>query len=118
MKTLAVYVALHLSVLQTGVLSVQMRTEPTPSFKLSIEVDENAARINPDLHRVLVKFTRTAIGDEVERYHEEAKGMYEMTVLRDGVPVKETPAMRELREFRKRDGYPTIKNPRLLKQGE
>jgi hypothetical protein len=103
--------------LQTAPFAQQLE-KPSPTFALSIEVDQDAVRMNPTLHRVLVKFTRTAIGDEVEQFHEEAKGMYEMIVLRDGIPAKETDALRELRLYRKRDGSPTIRNPRLLKMGE
>ena len=99
-------------------LFAQEPEEPKPTFTLSIEVDEEAAQVNPDLHRLLVKFTRTAVGDEVEQFHEEAKGMYEMIVLRDGVPARETDAMLDLRLYRTRDGHPTIRNPRLLRTGE
>lgn len=98
--------------------AAQAREKPKPTFALSIEVDNDAARSIPDLHRLLVKFTHISIGVEVEQFHQEAEGMYEMVVLRDGLPAKETDAMRELRRYRKRDGYPTIRNPRLLRTGE
>jgi len=118
MKRPALYICVLPFVVQAGVLFSQSVEKPEPTFALSIEEDKDATRINPDLHRVLVKFTRTAIGDEVEQYHEEAKGMYEMIVLREGVPVEETSAMRDLREYRKADSNPTIRNPRLLRTGE
>jgi hypothetical protein len=85
---------------------------------LSIEEDKEAARTNPGLHRVLVKYTHISFGFEHEKYHEEAMGMYQMIVVRNGAPVAETDAMRELRKFRKMEFDPTMRNPRMLKTGE
>jgi hypothetical protein len=92
--------------------------KPEPEFALSIEEDRDAARTNPGLHRVLVKYTHISFGFEHEQYHEEAMGMYQMVVLRNGAPVAETDAMRDLRKFRKMEFDPTILNPRMLKTGE
>ena len=114
----ASYLAVLLFAVQAVFSFAQEFKKPEPTFALSIEEDKDAARVNPALHRVLVKFTRVAIGAEVEEFHEEAMGMYEMIVLRGGILVKETDAMRELRSCRLRDGSPTIRNPRLLKTGE
>jgi len=118
MKRLASLFLVSLCMMQAVVLIAQAIKKPEPTFALSIEEDKNAARIHPGLYRLLVKFTRVTIGAEVEQYHEEAKGMYEMIVRRNGLPVSETDAMRDLREHRKADSNPTILNPRLLKTGE
>ncbi|MDR3713370.1 MAG: hypothetical protein P4L51_11175 [Puia sp.] len=118
MKRLVMYLVVLLFALQTGAIATQEREEPKPTFKLSIEVDESRTRWNPDLHRLVVRFTRVSMGIEVQRFHDEAEGMYNMIVLHDGVLAKETPAMRALRNFRKRDGNPTIRFPQLLKTGE
>jgi len=118
MRRQALYWASLVFALTTVPLFAQENEKSSPTFALSIQVDTDASRIDPSLHRLLVNFTRTAVGAEVEQFHEEAKGMYEMIVLRDGVPANETDAMRDLRRYRKRDGSPTIRNPRLLKMGE
>jgi len=101
--------------MQAAVLFAQAITKRRePTFSLSIEEDKDASRTNHDLHRVLVKFTNISTGFEVEQYHEESKGMYEMIVLRNGVSAPETDALRDLREYRNVDSNPTIQNPRLL----
>lgn len=100
------------------ILRAQESQKPKPTFVLSIEEDKDAACMNPGFHRLLVKLTHTSIGVEVDQFHEEAEGMYNMIVLRDGLPVKETDAMRDLRNYRKVDDNPNIRNPRLLKFGE
>lgn len=74
-----------------------------PKFALSIEEDKAAERITPGLHRVIVKYTNIWIGAELDYFYKEALGMYKMIVLRDGVPVAETDAMRALRRYRKAD---------------
>jgi hypothetical protein len=98
-------------------LFAQGPVKPKPTFTLSIEEDKDTAQINPRIHRLRVKFTRILPGAELEQFHKEAESMYNMTVLRDGVPAQETGAMRELRNYRKADAYPTIQNPRALKPG-
>jgi hypothetical protein len=118
MKRLTYYILLVIVAIFARIALSQVTEKPKPTFSLSIEEDMGATRINPDLHRVLVKLTRTAVGAEVEQFHEEAKGMYDMIVLRDGVPVEETGAMIDLREYRKVDRNPTISHPRLLESGE
>jgi hypothetical protein len=118
MRRHASHLLVLLFAMQASVPLAQEINRPEPAFTLSIEEDKDATRINPDLHRVLVKFTRVAIGVEVEEFHEEAKGMYEIIVLRDGFRVRETDAMRDLRAFRRVDGQPTIRNPRFLETGQ
>jgi hypothetical protein len=104
--------------MQTVALYAQTIEKPEPTFVLSIGEDKEAVRTNPGLHRVLVKYTRISFGFEDEKYHEEAMGMYQMVVLRNGAPVAETDAMRDLTAYRKADDNPTIMDPRLLKTGE
>ncbi|MGA2891182.1 MAG: hypothetical protein ABSE51_24515 [Terracidiphilus sp.] len=118
MKRLASLFLVSLCMMQAVVLIAQAIKKPEPTFALSIEEDKNAARIHPGLYRLLVKFTRVTIGAEVEQFHEEAMGMYEMIVLHDGLPATETDAMRDLRAYRKADDNPTLRNARLLKTGE
>jgi hypothetical protein len=89
-----------------------------PSFALSITEDKGTESTDPSLHRIQVRYTRTAPGVEIEQFPGEAKGMYDLTVLRDGVPVGETPAMRDLKQLRKLMRWATIKNPRTLESGQ
>ena len=119
MRKLALYLPLTIFAAHAfGICFAQEVKKPEPTFTLSIEEDKETTRTSPDLHRLLVQFTRVAIGVEVERFHEEAKGMYEMIVLRDGVPVPETDAMRNLRAYRRVDNNPMIRHPRFLETGQ
>ncbi|HUE05414.1 MAG TPA: hypothetical protein VMR62_38060 [Bryobacteraceae bacterium] len=91
---------------------------PKPEFTLTIAEDKDAPRKSPSLHRVLVKYTRVAIGVESYEFHKEVEGMYNMIVLRDGAPDAETETMRELRRFRKVDHDPETLRAQPLKPGE
>jgi hypothetical protein len=106
MRRLASRFLVLLFAMQAPILLAQVLEKPKPSFALSIEEDKDAARANTGLHRVLVKYTQVTNGQELV-FHEEAKGMYKMIVLRDGVPAAETDAMRELRRIHFADGIPT-----------
>jgi hypothetical protein len=118
MRKLASHFLVLLFTMQAVFVLAQSIKKPEPTFALSIEEDKEAARTNPGLHRVLVKYTHISFGFEDENYHEEAMGMYQMIVVRNGAPVAETDAMRDLRAYRKADDNPTIMNPWSLKTGE
>jgi hypothetical protein len=100
------------------VLLPQVAEKPKPRFSLAIEEDKNAARLNPGLHRLVVKYTNVWEGDEIDMFYKEAEGMYNMSVVRDGIRVAETPAMWELRRYRKADNDNVLKNPRVLRLGQ
>ncbi|MGC2547777.1 MAG: hypothetical protein WA426_18170, partial [Silvibacterium sp.] len=102
----------------SNTLSVPESQKPASTFSISIEEDKTAALINPSLYRLLVTLTTTPQGVFVDQFHPEAKNMYNMTVLRDGLPVPETDAMRALENYRKVDRYPTVQRPFALKPGE
>jgi hypothetical protein len=89
-----------------------------PGFALSIQEDKEAARTAPGLHRVVVKHTNVSTGAEFDFFYKEALGMYSMTVLRDGVPVAETDAMRALKKYRKADNDYHPPNQRVAQPGE
>ena len=118
MKRLASHLLVLLFAMQAVVLFAQEHEKIQPGFTLSIAEDKGAARIDPGLHRLQVKFTRLSPEVEYSFFHEEAKGMYEMIVLRDGVPAAETDAMRELRRLREADDNPWIPKPVTLDTGE
>lgn len=118
MKTSASYFLLTIIALQAADIYAQQTQKPSPTFTLSIAEDRNASATQPGLDRVLVKLTHIGPGVELEKFHPEALGMYNMIVLRDGRPAKETSALKALRNYRKADPYPTIDNPKALKPGE
>jgi hypothetical protein len=60
------------------------RAIPSPTFSLAVEEDKGTWRADPSLHRVMVKFTHTAPGVELEQFHPESENMVNMIVLRDG----------------------------------
>jgi hypothetical protein len=101
-----------------GALCAQDSEKPRPGFTLSIEEDKEAAQSTLGLHRLLVKHTNISIMADWRQFHDEAQGMYNMIVLRDGVPAQETTAMRRLRAYRKVDDNPHIKPTTFFKTGE
>ncbi|MFZ0662170.1 MAG: hypothetical protein WAM66_05715 [Acidobacteriaceae bacterium] len=92
--------------------------KPKPAFTLAIEEDKVAAQLNPSTHTVLVTFANISPRFLMDRFHPESKNMYNMVVLRDGVPVPETDAMKALAQYRKADRNPTIPHPLVLKPGQ
>ena len=106
MKTSASYFLLTIIALQAADIYAQQTQKPSPTFTLSIAEDRNASATQPGLDRVLVKLTHIGPGVELEKFHPEAVGMYNMIVLRDGRPAKETSALKALRNYRKADPYP------------
>jgi hypothetical protein len=118
MKRLGSCFLAPLFALQTIIVFAQEPEIPQPRFTLSIEEDKDAAQLNPGLHRLLVKHTNVWIGNEIDMFHEEAKGMYNMIVLHNGVRAAERPALWELRRYRKADTDHVLQNPRMLRPGE
>jgi hypothetical protein len=104
--------------MQAGFLIAQPSDKPKPTFTLAIEEEVEAAQRTSGLHRLLVRLTRVVPGVELEQFHPEAMGMYDMIVLFNGTPAEETVAMRALRNYRKVDRYPTIRNPRAVQTGK
>jgi hypothetical protein len=92
--------------------------KPQPAFSLSIEADKTVTSTDPSLRRLLVTFTNVSPGAIINQFHPEAENMYNMVVSRNGVPVKETDAMRALEQYREVDRYPTIEHPFILKAGQ
>jgi hypothetical protein len=118
MKKVASCFLLSLATIQTSFLFAQKTEGPKPFFSLTIEEDKQAARTNPGLHRLLVKYTNITQGDAWREFNEEAKGMYNMVVLRDGIPAEETTAMQGLRRYRKADNNPHLKPVKLFRPDE
>jgi len=98
--------------------SVPPSEKPKPTFTLSIEQDNTEAQIDPALHRVLVTFANISPSFIVNQFHPEALNMYNIVVLRNGVPAPETDTMKALEQYRKVDRYPTIRHPFALKPGQ
>jgi hypothetical protein len=118
LRSVASLLVVLLFALHNVVLFGQKSETPKPAFTLSIEEDHEAARTAPGVHRVLVKYTNVSTGDELDHFYKEALEMYNIIVLRDGISVAETTAMRALRNYRKADNDYYPPNQRVLRPGE
>jgi hypothetical protein len=107
-----------LSIAQQRTMSSADLAKSKPTFTLSIEQDNTEAQIAPSAHSVIVTFTNISTSFIVNQFHPEAKNMYNMVVLRNGVPAPESDAMKALEQYRKVDRNPTIRHPFVLKPGQ
>lgn len=102
----------------TPAVSVVAVVKPEPAFTLNIEADPATARTYPALHRVLVTLTNVSSSILVNQFHTESLNMYNMVVLRNGIPAPETDAMKALAQYRKVDRFPAIRHPFVLYPGQ
>ncbi|HTW45929.1 MAG TPA: hypothetical protein VMD58_10315 [Acidobacteriaceae bacterium] len=102
----------------TPAVSIVAVVKPEPAFTLNIEADPATARTYPALHRVLVTLTNVSSSILVNQFHTESLNMYNMVVLRNGIPAPETDAMKALAQYRKVDRFPAIRHPFVLYPGQ
>jgi hypothetical protein len=99
MRKLALYVLVTIFLMQTFTMYSQAPGKPAPGFNLTISEVHPGGMI-PNVHTLLVEYTNTSKVDYHPNGCWEFRGMYNMIVLSDGIPAKETDNMRKLRKFR------------------
>lgn len=122
MKIFALHLFTLLFAVHAGSLCAQTREQEAAGFTsagFTLTISENHHEVSPPYHEVLVRLTNTSEGIIRGGGCLALRGMYNISIVYDGVPIEETDAVRKLKKYRKEDGGCTSGNPTWrLKPGE